>query len=181
MSRHPRAAAVLGVAALLSACQSPTSTSPTTDFIVATPSPNPTTASGPTGRLYTYVSTNNQPNEQREYDWRTNFNVAVTLNSPGSNVSVSFPVKITSATVKVQQASGGIITPPTGSDVEHYEFEFSASSNTFAAAGNTVNMNFNVWYDLPDLKREALVTVTLAFTDNAGATFSKSVDVQVAP
>ena len=90
---------------------------------------------------------------------------------------MTFPVKITSATVKVQQASGGIITPSTGGDIEHYEFEFTTSTNSFPAAGNTVNMNFNVWYDLPNLKREALVTLALVFTDNVGATFSKSVDV----
>ena len=105
----------------------------------------------------------------------------MTLNSPDKNVRVTFPVKITSATIKVQQASGGIITPPTGSDSEHYEFEFTTSTNTFASAGNTINMNFNVWYDLPNLKREALVTVSLVFTDNVGGTFSKSVEVSVAP
>lgn len=172
---------VLLAAALTWACQSPTSTTPTTDFIVSIASPSPATASGPTGRFYTFVSTNNQPSEQREYDWRTNFDVGVTLNSPDKNVSVTFPVKITSATVKVQQASGGIITPPTGSDVEHYEFEFTTSSNTFAGAGSSVNMNFNVWYDLPNLKREGLVTVSLTFTDNVGATFSKAVTVSIAP
>ena len=172
---------VLLVASLTWACQSPTTTTPTTDFIVATANPSPTTATGPTGRFYTFVSTNNQPSEQREYDWKTSFGIAVTLNSPEKNVSVTFPVKITSATIKVQQASGGIITPPTGSDTEHYEFEFTTSSNTFGAAGSTVNMNFNVWYDLPNLKREALVTVSLVFTDNVGATFSKSVEVSVAP
>jgi hypothetical protein len=172
---------VLMVAATTWACQTPTSTTPTTDFIVATVVPSPTNANGPTGRFYTFVPTNNQPTVQREYPWKTSFGVAVTLNTPGSGVTVTFPVKITSATVKVQQASGGIITPPTGSDVEHYEFEFSTNTNTFPAANNSVNMNFNVWYDLPNLRREALVTITLVFTDNAGITFSKSVDVQVNP
>ena len=64
---------------------------------------------------------------------------------------------------------------------EPREFDFSTSTNTFAAANNTVNMNFNVWYDLPNLKREALVTVSLVFTDNTGVTFSKTVAVNVAP
>jgi hypothetical protein len=172
---------VLLAAALTWACQSPTSTTPTTDFIVASASPSPTTAAGPTGRFYTFVNTNNQPSEQREFDWKTGFGVAVTLNSPDKNVTVTFPVKISSATIRVQQASGGIITPPTGSDVEHYDFEFTTSTNTFASAANTVNMNFNVWYDLPNLKREGLVTVALSFTDNDGRTFSKTVDVSVAP
>jgi len=181
MLRNGKLRLVLLATSLTWACQSPTSTTPTTDFIVATASPSPATASGPTGRFYTFVSANNQPSEQREYDWKTNFNVAVTLNTPDKNVNVTFPVKISSATVKVQQASGGIITPPTGSDVEHYEFEFTTSTNTFAAAGSSVNMNFNVWYDLPNLKREGLATVSLVFTDNVGATFSKSVEVSIAP
>jgi hypothetical protein len=181
MLRSGKLQLVLLATGLSWACQSPTSTTPTTDFIVATASPNPATANGPTGRFYTFVSTNNQPSEQREYDWRANFTIAVTLNSPDKNVNVTFPVKITSATVKVQQASGGIITPPTGSDVEHYEFEFTTSTNTFAGAGSTGNMNFNVWYDLPNLKREGLATVSLVFTDNVGASFSKSVEVPLAP
>ena len=183
MSRYVLVPAVLGWAALGWACQSPTDTSSTTttDFIVATVAPSPATASGPTGRFYTFVPTNNQPSEQREFDWRTSFTAAVTLNSPGKDVTVTFPVKITSATIRVQQATGGIITPPTGTDTEHYEFDFTTSSNSFAAAGSTVNMNFNVWYDLPNLKREALVTLALVMADNDGRTFSKTVDVQVAP
>jgi len=183
MSRYVWVPAVLAWAAVGWGCQSPTDTSATTttDFIVDTVAPNPATASGPTGRFYTFVPSNNQPSEQREYDWRTAFTASVTLNTPGKDVTVTFPVKITSATVKVQQATGGIITPPTGTDAEHYEFEFTTSSNSFAAAGSTVNMNFNVWYDLPNLKREALVTLSLVFTDNDGRTFSKTVEVQVAP
>jgi hypothetical protein len=183
MSRYASVAAVLGWAALGWGCQSPTDTTATstTDFIVATVTPSPTTATGPTGRFYTFIPSNNQPSEQREYDWQTSFGASVTLNSPGKDVTMTFPVKITSATVRVQQASGGIVTPPTGSDTEHFEFEFTTSSNQFAAAGSTVNMNFNVWYDLPNLKREALMTLALAFTDNDGRSFSKTVEVSVAP
>jgi hypothetical protein len=133
------------------ACQSPTDTSSTTttDFIVATDRPQPHHRQrSPPGRFYTFIPSNNQPSEQREFDWRTSFTAAVTLNSPGKDVTVTFPVKITSPPIEVQQATGGIITPSTGRDTEHYEFDFSTSSNSFAAAGSTVNMNFNVWYDL---------------------------------
>jgi len=181
MLRRAQGLMVLLVAAATWACQTPTSTTPTTDFIVTTVNPATATANGPTGRFYTFVPANNQPQEQREFDWKTSFGVSVTLNTPGKDVTVTFPVKITSATVKVQQASGGIITPPTGSDVEHYEFDFTTSTNTFPAGNNTINMNFNVWYDLPNLRREALVTVSLVFTDNNGVTFSKTVQVNVAP
>jgi hypothetical protein len=181
MLRRAQGVTVLLLTALTWACQSPTSTTPTTDFIVTTANPATATANGPTGRFYTFIPSNNQPPEQREYDWKTSFGLSVTLGTPSKDVTVTFPVKITSATVKVQQASAGIITPPTGSDIEHYEFDFSTSTNNFAAANSTINMNFNVWYDLPNLKREALVTVSLIFTDNAGITFSKSVDINVNP
>ena len=62
---------------------------------------------------------------------------AVTLNTPDKNVTVTFPVKISSATIKVQQASGGIITPPTGSDVEHYASERTRKPSTLPFASST--------------------------------------------
>jgi hypothetical protein len=42
-------------------------------------------------------------------------------------------------------------------------------------------MTFQVWYDLPNLRREALVTVSLAFQDEDGSVFSETVEVLVAP
>jgi predicted flavoprotein YhiN len=185
MSRtRARGAMALLAACVTWACQSPTATdTTTTEFIDTVVSPDPATAAGPTGRFYTFVSTNNQPNEQREYDWKTSFAVAITLNSNSTddNVDLAFPAKISAATIRVQQASGGIITPPTGSDVEHYEFESRVATNVFGAVNSTVNMDFDVWYDLPSLKREALVTVSLTFTDDDGKTFSRTVDVRVSP
>jgi hypothetical protein len=184
MLRSLKAVLVLSAACWTLSCQSPTDPAvDVTEFVETTVAPTPAAASGPTGRFYTYVPTNNQPNEQREFDWRTSFAVGVTLNSHANDdkFGVEFPVKISAATVKVQQASGGIITPPTGSDTEHYEFDFQVATNTFPAANNTVNMSFDVWYDLPNLRREALVTVTLAFTDSSSRSFSRTVEVRVAP
>ena len=179
----PGAATIVLAAWCVSACQSPTSTS-APDFIVATTTPDPAQASGPgTGKFYKILGDATHPDQILEYDWLTQFNMSVTLTSDAtsSNVGVKFPVNLTSLTVKVQQASGGIVTPPTGSDVEHYEFLTSASSNSFAGAGSNVNIGFTVWYHLPSLRKESLITVSMTFTDANNATFSKSVSVKVAP
>jgi hypothetical protein len=84
--------------------------------------------------------------------------------------------------VVVQQASGGIVTPPTSGQVEKYEFVISqSSSNRFTAIGGTVTMTFDVWYDLPNLRREALVNVTLGFRDDDTFSFTEVVPVKVGP
>lgn len=179
----PRLAALLLLACATCACQSPTAAT-TPDFIVATTTPDPAQASGPgTGKFYKIVGDATHPDQTLEYDWLTQFSLSVTLtqDATSSSANVKFPVTLSSLTVKVQQASGGIVTPPTGSDVEHYEFVTTASSNQFPAVNNTVNINFTVWYDLPSLRKESLITISLVFTDANNATFSKSVSVRVAP
>lgn len=57
----------------------------------------------------------------------------------------------------------------------------SATGNQFPTVNSSVSVALDVWYDLPSLKREALVTVNLTFTDNDGLVFSKSHDVRVTP
>ncbi|HSD28373.1 MAG TPA: hypothetical protein VLL75_13815 [Vicinamibacteria bacterium] len=75
---------------------------------------------------------------------------------------------------------------PSGGDVEHYQFNSSASGNTLAAKGRA-SVGFQVWYDLPNKGREALVTVSLAFRevdegdDGVRSSFQDTVDVKVAP
>ena len=183
MFRSPKVAPMVLAACALGACQSPT-TATTSDFIVATTSPDPAQAAGPgTGKFYKILGDATHADQILEYDWVTQFNMSVTLtqDATNSNVGVKFPVTLTALTIKVQQASGGIVTPPTGSDVEHYEFLTSASSNTFAGANSSVNIGFTVWYDLPSLRKESLITVSMTFSDANNATFSKSVSVKVAP
>lgn len=184
MSYLPKAAAAVVAGLCLLACQSPTDPNQTTDFVDTTVSPETATASGPTGRTYKVEGSGDKPDEIREYDWHTAFTVSVTLNEHANddNVKLDFPVDITSATVKVQQASGGIVTPPTGSETEHYEFVIAqATSNRFTGVNSPIDMTFEVWYDLPNLRREALVTVTLVFKDDSGVTFSEVATVKVAP
>jgi hypothetical protein len=180
-------AAALLAAAVMTACQSPTSTEDTLDvddYVDVVVNPNPAQAGAADGRTYRVVRGNNQPDEILAFDWRTSFTLTVTLNQNATDgdLDLTFPVDITAATAKVQQASGGIVSPPTGTEVEHYEAVLAqASSNRFAGANSTNTMAFDVWYDLPSLRREALVTVTLAFRDDKGKTFSKNVEVRVAP
>ena len=42
-------------------------------------------------------------------------------------------------------------------------------------------MTFEIWYDLPSLKKEAVVQITYTFQDNDGATFQLTESFNVAP
>jgi hypothetical protein len=128
------------------------------------------------------VRGNNQPDDILAYDWITRFSVTLTFNSNATSddVDLTFPVTITAATAKVEQATGGIVTPPTGGDTEHYDSTIVSSTGAkFAAVGATQTVTFDVWYDLPSLRNEALVTVTINLKDDDAVTFSKTVTVQV--
>jgi hypothetical protein len=178
---------VLLAAGLAWACQSPTDPDQTLDvddFVDVTVTPNPATAAESHGRTYRVVRGNNQPDEILEFDWKATFTLAVTLNQNAGDkdLDLEFPIDITSATVKVQQASGGIVNPPTGGEVEHYESVIvQSSSNRFPGLDSSNTMTFDVWYDLPSLRRESLITVSLAFRDSSGKVFTKNVEVRVAP
>jgi hypothetical protein len=168
------------------ACQSPTDPDDTLDvddFLEIAVTPNPAIAAESTdGKSYRVVRGNNQPDDILVYDWKTTFTLMVTLNGKADDKdALEFPVDITSVSLQVKQASGGIVTPPTGGEIEYYTHVTQASGNRYGAVNQTVTIVFEVWYDLPSLRREALVPVTLGFKDNEGATFSKTYDVRVAP
>ena len=172
---------------LLAGCQSPTDPDDiigVDDFVDASANPDPANADRSTGRTYRVVRGNNQPDDILEYDWRSTFSVTITINDRAADedLDLEFPLDITSATVKVQQASGGIVTPPTGSDIEHSEFTIAQTTGSRFGAVNTSNsITFDVWYDLPSLQKEALMTVTVAIKDANGKTFSKVKEVRIAP
>jgi hypothetical protein len=181
--RRTRRLLLVLVSCALASCQSPSDPNETVDLLDVSVTPDPSAANGPTGRFYTVTRTD-LPDELREYDWHTTFTITVRLNEDAANenVGLDLPLDITSATVAVQQASGGIVTPPTGGQTEKYEFVIAqSSSNRFTAIGGTVTMTFDVWYDLPNLRREALVNVTLGFRDDDTFSFSEVVPVKVGP
>ena len=49
------------------------------------------------------------------------------------------------------------------------------------AINTPISTTFEVWYDLPSLRREAVVTIRYAFLDKDNTSFTKSVDFNVAP
>jgi hypothetical protein len=185
-----RAGMLLAVALAVSGmgCQSPTDPDDVVQFddaVDVTVAPDPIVADTATGgRTYRVVRGNNQPDDILTYDWHAVFSTTMTLNSNATSddVDVAFPIKITATTVLVKQASGGIVTAPTGGETEKYEFVIAGSSgNSIASINTPVTTTFEVWYDLPSLRREAVITVAFSFTDKDNATFTKSVDFNVAP
>jgi hypothetical protein len=91
-------------------------------------------------------------------------------------------VRITATAVTVKQASGGIVTPPTGTETEKFEFvTLNATGNQLSGTNTPVSLAFEVWYDLPSLRKEAVITVAFSFLDNDGAAFQKTADIRVAP
>ncbi|RPI51625.1 MAG: hypothetical protein EHM55_18475 [Acidobacteria bacterium] len=185
-----KTAIVSVVAAVLAlpACQNPNDPSDTVDYSEAleiTVAPDPIEADTSTGgKTYRVVRGNNQPDELLPYDWHAVFSSTLVLNDKASNedLDLDFPLRITGATLTVKQATGGIITPPGGTEKEAFEYvPLAASGNQFPGIASPITLSFEVWYDLPSLRKESVVTLSYSFVDNDGTSFSRSVDFKVAP
>jgi hypothetical protein len=155
----------------LGACSSPTSSTPTLS-VTLTNTPNPASASGPTGVQYKVTNADSTVSYY-EYDWRTIF--SVTIQETGGKA-----LDITALDLKVEQATGGIVISPSGGDQVYYKFNSSAVTNHINAKGSA-EVGFDVWYDLPSGGREALVTVGFTFQDSDKNTYSDTLQVKVAP
>jgi hypothetical protein len=171
-----------------SSCQSATSTDTTLkvdDFVDSSVAPSPTNAVESTdGRTYRVVRGNNQPDDIFPYLFKTSYAVTLTINKNATDkdVDLTFPVEITSTTVKVEQASGGIVTTTTGTDTAHYDSVLvSATGNTISAVNGSVTLKFDVWYSLPSAGKECLITTSISFKDDDDVTFTKNVKVNVNP
>jgi hypothetical protein len=177
MTRALTAGAVLLGVVGWAGCSSPTS--PTTLTATLTATPNPATATAAQGVFYTIVGDATHADVIKEYPFTTSF--LVDIQETGGTA-----LNITAVNLKVQQASGGIVIAPSGGDVEHFQFNSSASGNLLPAKGHA-SVGFQVWYDLPNKGKEALVTVSLSFqevtADSTGVmqTFQSSVAVKVSP
>jgi hypothetical protein len=179
---------LLAAALWMTGCQKPTDPSSTDTFdksVDAMVTPNPILAGPSTdGRTYRVVRGNNQPDEILTFDWHTVFSTTVTFNSTATSddVDVSFPVKLTAASLAVKQASAGIVTPPTGGETEKYDFVvLNSSSNQVSSVGGSITTTYEVWYDLPSLRKEAVIELTYSFQDKDGKTYQKIADFTVAP
>jgi hypothetical protein len=167
MSRTLECAIAVALALSLPACDAPTSsTSLDVDLSAAT-----AVAEASSGVSYTIEGDENEDDQIVEYPWRTSF-VVTALETGG------VPVNVTSVSLSVRQASGGIIIAPSGGKTERYEFDSSATTNRLEA-NETVQIAFQVWYELPNGGHEALVTVTMGFRDDDGRTYTGSVEAIV--
>ena len=184
-----RVCCVVMLLALVScaACQSPTSASSTLnvdDFVTSTSAT--TTATPSTGRTYRVVRGNNQPDDVLPFQYTTTFSITININSNATadTVALTFPVTVSAVAGKVEQAAGGIVTPPTSGEVEHYESVLlSSSGSAISAVGGGITMVFQVWYTLPNGSREARITESVSMTDSTSSpkTFAKNVYTNVAP
>jgi len=189
MMRMVRIAFTIAPLLAFAACQSTTSADSTLnvdDFVDSTTSPSTATALPSTGRTYRVVRGNNQPDDILPYQFTTTFTITTTINSNANDKSIAltFPVTVLSASGKVEQASGGIATPPTGGEVEHYESVLlSSSGSTIAGVGGGVTMVFQVWYALPNGSREARITESISMRDSTSSpkSFAKTIYVNSAP
>jgi hypothetical protein len=145
-------------------------TDATSEESVFTFSPSPAIATPSSGVTYTILGDDTHPDQIIEYPWKTSFTVTI-------QETAGVGRNITAMSLKVQQASGGIVITPT-SGVEHYQYNSQASGNRIEGNG-TANVSFEAWYDLPNDGREALVTVTFSFTDDNNASFAELASVQV--
>ena len=152
-------------------CDAPTE--PTTLEVDLTYNPNPASAVASQGVTYVIAGTDTRPDETREYPWKASFTVNIAETG-------GLAVDITAVNLTVKQASGGIVITPSGGTVERFQFNSSASGNRLNANGSA-SIGFDVWYDLPNKGREALVTVGLSFKDDDNNSFQDSVDIRIAP
>jgi hypothetical protein len=179
---------VLLAAVAAAHCQKPTDPSDTISYdevINLAATPDPISADADTGgKTYRVVRGNNQPDEFLAYDWHMVFSASIQLTDEATDddLNIDFPVRITATTLTVRQASGGIVTPPTGSESEKFEFiTLNATGNQLPGTNQPVSLSYEVWYDLPSLRKEAVVSMAVSFVDNDGTTFQKTADFRVAP
>ena len=111
------------------------------------------------------------PSANAAYAWSVGF-VATLTNTNATALTIK------SITVDLQQASAGIvITPLPGTD-EVVRFDVRAPGNRVDTNG-TMNIPFTFFYTLPNGGREALISLSIAVTTDAGASGAVTTTVTV--
>jgi hypothetical protein len=175
MNKAARILLPLAALAGLGGCSSPTSSSPDFD-VTLTANPDPATASASSGVQYK-VTNPDDTYSYYDYKWRAHFTVTIQENA-------GMALDITQLNAQVQQATGGIVIPPSGGDQVYFKFSSSAAVNHINAKG-AADVGYDVWYTLPNGGGEALVTVSFNFlytdSNDNQYTYSKTLDVKIAP
>ncbi|MCM2255418.1 MAG: hypothetical protein NDJ94_07070 [Vicinamibacteria bacterium] len=106
------------------------------------------------------------------FAWQASFRVTL-AESAGASATVR------TLTADLEQAAGGIvITPPTGLD-ESFRFVVRADAGNRVAASGSLPIEFDFFYSLPNLGREALVTIVLTLVDDESSTSTVTVSARV--
>jgi hypothetical protein len=167
----------------LAGCDSPSSSSDVKLDVTFTSIPDPATATRSTGVKYK-VTNADETVSYYDYTYRSSFTLHIQENA-------GMPLDIASINLTLQQATGGIVITPSGGDVLYSKFNSSAAAKHINANGSA-DIGFDVWYDLPNKGKEALITVALTFDyedqddiDGDGEddtyTYSDTAEVTVAP
>jgi hypothetical protein len=152
---------------LLSACDNPLTPS---DLILSA-TPDPAFAESSSGVSYTIEGEDEELDETFQYPWKTFFSVTI-AESAGVGLDITY------TDVTVQQASGGIVTPPPAGETEHHQFNLQASGNR-VDANSSATLNFEVWFDLPNGGRDALAKVSVSYRDDNDYTGTETIEVQI--
>lgn len=166
-----------------SGCDAPTSSSEDQLDVTYSSSPDPAVATPSTGVQYRVTNADDSVSYY-DYAYRTSFTLHLQENA-------GMPLDITSLNLIVQQATGGIVITPSGGDQVYFKFNSLAVTSHVNARGSA-DISFDVWYDLPNDGREALITVSLGYAyddqdddDGDGQvdtyTYSDTAQVKVAP
>lgn len=178
--------AVLAAMAMFG-CQSPTEPDDVIvvdDFVEGSQSPDPANATVGDGRTFEKPQTD-LPNLILPYDWKVKFDVILRVNATADDedLDLVFPIEITSVGVAVHQCSNGIIVPPSGDAIYAAHDIASSTGNTFAGINTSNTLSMDVWYDLPNGRKEACIDVTVGLKwdneDGLDLTGTKSVRIKV--
>jgi len=174
-------------AAVVSGCQSPTDPDDTIDvddFVEASQTPNPAEATTGDGR--TYEKTQSElPSLFLPYDWKVRFGVTLLVNNTANDedLSLQFPIEITTVNITVMQCSSGIVIPPSGDAVYAAHDVAGSTGASFGSANSSQTLTLDVWYDLPNGRKEACIDVAVGLKwdndDDVPVSVTKTVRVRV--
>ena len=174
-------------AAVLCGCQSPTEPDDVIvvdDFVEATQSPNPAEAGVGDGRTFEKPQAE-LPSLFLPYDWKVRFGVTLLVNNTATDkdLHLKFPIDITSVNIAVQQCSGGIVIPPSGDAIYAAHDVVGSTGSSFGSVNSSNTLTLDVWYDLPNGRKEACIDVTVGLKwkndDNVEVASNKVVKVRV--
>ena len=139
-------------AALLGGCSSPTESNSVDFDVTLTASADPASRDSVDGRPV-------QGDERGRHRLLLQLRLQDVFQRDGQD-NAGMALDITAMNLTVQQATGGIVITPSGGDQVYFKFNSSAVTNHVNKNGSA-DVGFDVWYDLPNGGKEALITVGL--------------------